>query len=147
MKKTLLIILFCIFLVGCTGNDFTRYGEIYSPQDIMNYQNIVLPLDSPEEAIEYSLSFSQVRSLLLEKNNTAYERYGENWQASATLIKPVGGNGKNFTESYREKMEKEGYIVSWHKGKECDFYGFQLNFSPDGTLLVEHMAIGWGNCK
>lgn len=147
MKKILLITLFCIFLVGCMDNDSTGDSEIYSSQDIINYHTVVLPLDSTEEAIEYSLSFPQFRSILLEKNNTAFEKYGVNWQASAILIKPIGGGGKNFTELYREKMEKEGYIVNWRKGEECNSYGFQLKFSPDGTLLVENIIPSWGNCK
>lgn len=148
MNKNMLILVSVVllsivfFIVACN-----KYGDTYTPKEITNYQNVDLPLDSPEEAIEYSLSFESVRTLLLDQNGLAYDKYGANWQANARLVSPIGGSGMNFTELYKEKMKGEGYIVNWGKGKRCNSYDFQLKFSLDGTLLTEQIMPSWGNCK
>lgn len=133
-----------IFLLISKGNNN------YSFDDITNYQAVNLPLDSPEEAIQYSLSIPEVREILLNKGTFAYQKYGEAWSASASLVSPVGGTGIENVEN--DKSKEEGYIVNWNKGKKCDFYVLQIKFALDGTLLTnltryEERGLSVGTCK
>ena len=99
------------------------------PERIVKYTRVTLPLDSPEEAIEYSLSFQSVRNILLDTSNSAFRNYGCAWKANSWRI------------------DGQGYIVNWLKGIECDNYLVPLQLSFEGTLLTDSVRLHWGNCK
>ena len=133
-----------IFLLGIlilSACDLTLTS--YSDDKIANYEQVELPLDTPDEAIEYSLSVQSVANILLNDSSPMAD---QEWNANA----PIGGSGDEaFTSEIREKMEGPGYIVNWFKGAGCNQYGFQLKFSLDGTLLSKPESIrpSWSSCK
>lgn len=153
MRKVLISFLIIFLgLSGCISRQENRISEYFefTPEDIKNFENIELPLDSNLEAIKYSLNIQEVRDALLDTNSRAYKKYGANWEARATLLSPIGGGGnKSFLEEIRDKTREEGYIVDWQKGKECDIYSIQLKFSKDGTFLFQLNTVGisLGTCK
>ncbi len=129
-NKILILYLLIVIIVGVLiFLLINKESNNYSFNEITNYQTVSLPLDSPEEAIQYSLSIPEVRDILLNKDTADYRKYGEEWSARAFIHSPIGEIGS-------DKFQEEGYIVNWYKGKKCHSYELLLSVTLNGVLLT-----------
>lgn len=134
MRNSLLLTLIAlsIFIGGCS--DRTTFND----REINNPHPVELPIDSSNEAIQYSLSFDQVRSELnkpLEGELAQYKKY--DWWATSSKLD---------SSSY---VGKEAWSVHWFKGPgECQSpYGCHMDITSDGIIISNlSCSSGW-DCK
>ncbi|MFH1181470.1 MAG: hypothetical protein V1702_00770 [Candidatus Woesearchaeota archaeon] len=139
MKNPLLltIIALSIFISGCANN------TTFNDREINNPKIVELPIDSINEAIQYSLSLDQVKSELnkpLEGNMAQYNKY--DWWATAFNQYEYYNNSERYKDS-------NYWIVNWFKGPSaCEsLHGCQIIISTNGTIISNlSCSDGW-NCE
>lgn len=141
-KYFLALAIFGILLVsGCISQEHIGDSptlNTFSNQQINNPEQVTLPIDNADEAINYSLSLEQVRRELntpLEGRMAGYNEY--NWWAVAS---------NNSTSQYKDANV---WFITWFKGPgNCQSpHGCQIRIASNGTV-IENISCGDGwNCK
>jgi hypothetical protein len=120
--KCILILIFLI-VTGCSGDRFTP--------EIKNPEPVTFPIDSADEAVQYSLNLPQLQT---ELENAS------------------GGEGiPMLREEWWARVDNppNQWTVTWFNGPgECQsLYGCQITFDTDGNITRKlQCEFGW-NCK
>lgn len=90
------------------------------------------PIESKADAINYSLSLSDVKEILnkpLPEEFNAYNSY--DWSSKA----------------YKWPDSEKEWVVEWNKGQECNSYGCYLRFDVNGIVTLPFKCYGIATCK
>ena len=140
MKKIILsglILMSIIFISGCT----IQNKQPYSLEQIDRSQEVSLPIDSFDEAIKYSITLNEVKSII-ENSSSVPENYRQfDWKITAT----VSNVWYDVRLSPEERVNHTVRYVSFWKGESCNNYQYQFGILENGTLL--DYSSGVATCK